>query len=95
MDRNSKFPSRFEWRVQPNQHPNPACLHNPVVVQAQRLDGCATTRCQPFHRVAMVTPGEMLRPTLPSWVKKRVIGVRGTDEVLLACAIEVAIGLGG
>ncbi len=56
--------------MQPNQHPKPACLYNPIVVQAQRLNGCATTRGQPFHRVAMLTPGEMLRPTLQSWVKQ-------------------------
>ncbi len=56
--------------MQPHQHPKPACLHNPVVVQAQRLNGRATTRCQPCHRVARLTPGEMLRPTLQAWVKK-------------------------
>jgi hypothetical protein len=56
--------------MQPNHYPEPACLHNPVVVQAQRLDGCTTTRCQPVHRVAMLTPGEMLRPTLQAWMKE-------------------------
>lgn len=71
MDSNSTLPSGFEWRVQPNQHPEPVGLHNPVIVQAQRLNGCAATaRCQPCHRVAMLTPGEMVRPTLQSWVKK-------------------------
>ena len=30
--------------VMRSQHPKLACLHNPVVVQAQRLNSCATTR---------------------------------------------------
>src|SRR5215813_3015113 len=61
---------RCQRRMQTHQHPDMACLHDPVVVQPQRLYGCPAARCQAKHRPSVLTPVEMVAPSLLSRVKK-------------------------
>lgn len=61
----------FQWWLQPDQYPDAARLHDPVVIQTQEIDRRTSRGCQPTDRHKVVPPGKVVVPLLLAGVKQR------------------------
>jgi hypothetical protein len=61
---------RFAWRMKPHSHPQKTNMHHARTIHRQCLDGCPSYDRFAKGASTIVTPAEMLVPTLPSRVKQ-------------------------